>query len=154
MIEDIITLSNTLGALLGVVVGTLGPLLGVVVGSFITYYFSRKLANDNVRKKSNRRLRESLSGEQAYMEDPDRKRDPYQNHIHPRLLNALEKQHKTVIEHMHHLNDDKKRALQIAWDKYKFGVHCHEYEFRGTKGNVPKVIFKERIAAILKFAAD
>ena len=143
MFDDIITLYNTLW-----------PLLDVLVGFFITYHISRKLANDNVRKESNRRLRESFSGEQAYMEDPDRKRDPYQNDVYYRLMGVIKKQHKTVIEHMNYLSDDDKRTLKIAWDKYKFGVRFHEYKFRGTEGNVPKEIFKERVAAILKFAAD
>ena len=88
------------------------------------------------------------------MKDPSRKKGGLQNDVYPRLNGAIEKQGKTVIEHMHYLSDDDKHALKIAWDKYKFGVRCHEYKFRGTKGDAPKEIFDERVAAILKFAAD
>ena len=143
MFDDIITLYNTLWLL-----------LDVLVGFFITYHISRKLANDNVRKESNRRLRESFSGEQAYMVASYHKKVAYQNDVHYRLIDTIERPHRAVIEHMHHLNDNKKRALQIAWNDYELGVVGHEYEFRGTKGNAPKEIFDERVAAILKFAAD
>ena len=124
----------------GILIGVGITLLGVIVGGFIGYYFSWKVAAEQIRSMAGAKLRAAFAPEIAdyYLLDSQMRELDLRLAVH-RHASAIE-------EYRVFVPCESQTGYQKAWE-------CYYEPFRGQDVIYTdrKEVYRERVEAILKF---
>lgn len=129
----------------GILIGVGITLLGVVVGGYLGYHFSRKVAEEQLKKMAGAKLRGAFAPQMALYTLMGQEAE-----LGPRLKQSLHAHATAVEEYKVFISSKNQTGYQEAWNCY--------YNSTATKGDCgpfdDSKIYIERINAILKFTKD